>query len=544
MARVSTAPITTLEEALAVIARLTEQVAQQELLIRQMQDQLRRLLHGRFGARTERMLGAQAGQQLIDSVSDLLSREQREAAMLTADQPAPIPLPAKVAAAEAEQVPPVAAKRAPRRPSESWSQRHPELPVETVVLEPSAEDLVDSAGQAKVAIGEEVSERLGFVSAKLVIKRSVRKRYASPTTLDERTIAPQPPSITPSGSLDDSLVHWLMAQRFGYSFPFFRSLELLRCLGVVLPRSTVNDAAADWAAVMWPLAQEIRKELLRQPLLFADHAVMRQQDPERDGSCRRIPIFVLTDGQRAFFDAPPTLNDARAEELLHGFTGQLIGDDWSGWHPFDPGGCNAHARRPFAELQAISPEARDLIERYAKLYAIEADIRQRAAADRLDGQALWDFRRAERHRLGGPAIMDGLRRAAEAIAQRHPKGTTLGNGARYILRLWPRLIRFLDDGTLLPDNNTAERALRPIALNRKNSLFLGQGDASPDRAAIAWTIFTSCRLQGIDPIAYLAAVTPTLLAWRIALLEGTPRPDLSSWTPIEWTRQMAATKAA
>jgi transposase len=271
--------------------------------------------------------------------------------------------------------------------------------------------------------------------------------------------------------------------------------------------------------------------------------VMRQQDRDLEGKCRRIPVFVATDGHLAWYDAPPTLRNERAAEVLHGYGGTILGDDWSGWKPHDPAGCNAHARRPFAELQALSPEAHDLVARYAQLYAIEGAIRRDAEAQGLVDHALWAFRVAERQRLGAPAIMDGLRTAAEAIATGHPKGTTLGNGGRYLLRCWDRLIRFLTDGRLLPDNNTAERALRGIALNRKNSLFLGHGDRAADRAAIAWTIFGSCRLQRIDPMAYLNDVTPELLRWRQELLAGRDRlPDLAHLTPPAWAARRAKTR--
>ena len=101
---------------------------------------------------------------------------------------------------------------------------------------------------------------------------------------------------------------------------------------------------------------------------------------------------------------------------------------------------------------------------------------------------------------------------------------------------------FLKDGQLVPDNNTAEGVLRTIALNRKNSLFLGIGIESPKRAATAWTIIGSCRQQSIPATRYLADITPTLLAWRRANRAKLPLPDLSQLTPKSWAGRQAAQK--
>jgi transposase len=108
-----------------------------------------------------------------------------------------------------------------------------------------------------------------------------------------------------------------------------------------------------------------------------------------------------------------------------------------------------------------------------------------------------------------------------------------------VIRLWPELTAFLTDGLLRPDNNTAERALRTIALNRKNSLFLGTGKDSPNRAASAWTIFGSCRQQGIPATKYLAEITPILLDWRTAHRAKRPLPDLGHLTPKAWASRLA-----
>lgn len=533
---------------LAENVRLRSAVVQLQAQVRALQDLTRRLLRGRFGAKTEAMIGACLGQAIIVGMESLLSAEQQAAAQgrpdvldpvtgvvtpglpaapVTAEQPA---APVREAAAE----PPLRAKRTPRRNPAAWSERHPELPVDMTVLQPAADDLVDSDGRAKVRIGEETTETLAIDGPHLVVKRIVRPRYASAATSGERVIAALPERITPAGSLDDSAVHHLMEQRYGYSVPFFRSLSMIAALGVHLPRSTVNGAAADWARIMQPLADAIRADLWKSPLLFVDHAIMRQQDHDRDGTCARIPVFTATDGEQSWYYAPPTLCDARGAEVLEGYAGKWIADDWSGWNKNRPsGGCNAHGRRPFAELQTVSTDAGSIVQRYGLIYRHEARIADDLASSGLTGQAKLDAIVAERQRHCAP-IMAGIHDEAERIAAAQPPKTTLGNGARYLLRCWPKLTAFLNDGLLLPDNNTAERALRLIALNRKNSLFLGVGEHAPQRAAIAWTIFGSCRQLAIPATRYLTDITPELHAWHRAKRDGLILPDLARVTPRAW----------
>ncbi len=537
-----------------------------EQQLRVIQDYVRRLLRGRFGSKTEALIGSCLGQEIIVGLESLMSAEERAAAQgrpdvcdpetgkVTTGRPAPALVDTPVApppAAPADTAAPASvpdpataskpdlrAKRKPRR-GPKLSEQYPDLPVDTTVLEPTAEDLVDSDGRPKVKIEDEITETMVIDGPRVSIKRTIRPRYASVTTNGERVIAALPDRITPKGILDDSAIHHLMEQRYGYSVPFFRSLTMIEMLGIDLSRSTVNDAAGDWAEVMSPLAAAIRAEIWTSPLIFVDHAVMRQQDHSREGTCARIPVFTATDGEQSWFLAPPTLNDARAAEVLAGYRGKWIGDDWSGWRKMPPhAGCNAHGRRPFAELQTVSTEAGGIVQLYALIYHREQSINDTALREGLTGQRLYDFRVAQRQEHSAP-VMARIRAEAEAIARRHPPKTTLGNGARYLIRLWSELTAFLKDGLLKPDNNTAERALRIIALNRKNSLFLGTGKDSPIRAATAWTIFGSCRQQTIPATHYLAEITPILLEWRAADRAKRPKPALTQHTPKCWARRQS-----
>jgi transposase len=166
--------------------------------------------------------------------------------------------------------------------------------------------------------------------------------------------------------------------------------------------------------------------------------------------------------------------------------------------------CWAHARRPFYEFYTSnqSPLAAEVLARIAKLYEIEAGIR---------GQPP-NVRQAVR-RLRSRPLVEDLHLWLEDHLPRLPGWTDLAKAMRYALRHWDGLIRYLDDGRLEMDTNVVERAIRPVTITRKNSLFAGS-DAGARRWAIANTLIQSCKLNGIEPLAYLTDVLQRIVSAR------------------------------
>src|SRR6185437_8092223 len=158
--------------------------------------------------------------------------------------------------------------------------------------------------------------------------------------------------------------------------------------------------------------------------------------------------------------------------------------------------CWSHVRRRFYELAAAGPApiATEALERIAKLYAIEKDIRGRTA----------DERRAVRQDRSQP-IIDGLEPWLRAKLALISQKTKLAEAIRYALSRWNGLTCFLDDGRIEIDSNVVERSIRPIALNRKNALFAGSEGGAENWAVVA-SLIESCKLKAIDPQAYLTEV--------------------------------------
>lgn len=197
-----------------------------------------------------------------------------------------------------------------------------------------------------------------------------------------------------------------------------------------------------------------------------------------------------------------SLAGSHPRQHLKDFTGALQADAYAGFHHlYGPGriyevACWAHARRKFYEIHAIhaSPTTTEVLARIAALYAIEEDIRGKPV----------ELRREVRQSRAEPLIDELHKWMDKAVRQLSPKSETAA-AIRYSLSRWRALTRYIDDGRLEIGNNSAERALRVVALGRKNYLFAGS-DTGGERAAAIYSLLGSAKLNGIDPEHYLRTV--------------------------------------
>lgn len=178
--------------------------------------------------------------------------------------------------------------------------------------------------------------------------------------------------------------------------------------------------------------------------------------------------------------------------------------------------CWSHVRRKFYELAASSPVAEDVPRRIADLYTIESEICGSAAEDRRRV-------RDKRSRL----IVEDLHRHFQALDRQISRKSRLGEAIRYALGRWDGLIRFLDDGRIDLDTNTVERSIRPLAVNRKNALFAGSDEGGDNWAVIA-TLIECCKLNGINPQAWLTETLTRLAAGHPASKVG----ELMPWNRV------------
>lgn len=529
--------ITQLKQMIAELeAKLAAQdqiIAKQRELLAKFEHYIRGLLRDRFGRKAERILGiTHPDQTLIDGVAEFLAAQ---AAAPATPEAAPVAQPAAEAptAIDSAAVEPAAKPRGKRKPP---TERFPELAVRTEVADLPADQRIDADGQPMVRCGTHVSETIVHRAAETFIQRTIYPRYRSAAVIDaagkpETAGVPVPERIVDQGMLADETVVQIAVGKFADAMPCNRTLEIMARSGCRLSGSVVDTAMAAMGDLLAPVAARIRGDLLRSPVVGADAAMMRCRDSDRPGTCRRTPIYTVTDGRQAWYRWAPDEDHEHATEVIDGFHRWIITDAWSGWPKATSigarlAGCWAHARRPFARIQEADPDADRMVRLIGELYAIERQ------AD--DVGIVGDARRQLRQRLSAP-VVERIRLFAAHITAQHPgdRAHPTRRGATYIHRQWYDLVRFLDHAELRLDNNLAEGDLRMVALIRKNSLYLGAASAGP-RFANCLSVIRSCRLARINPTSYLHAVVPDLIRHRRATAAGLDADHLVPATPLAW----------
>jgi transposase len=318
--------------------------------------------------------------------------------------------------------------------------------------------------------------------------------------------------------------------------PLHRQSVIYGRAGVELERSTLADWVGQAAFLLEPLAAAISRHVRAGVALHADDTPVPVLDPGR-GKTKTGRLWVLVRDERPWGGpAPPAVTylyspdrkSAHAQTLLEGCRGFLHADGYAGFNGLyepDPASgdarlievaCWAHGRRKLFEVHAAtgSAIAQETLQRMATLFNIEAEINGHAP----------EHRHTVRQERSLPMLADLKDFLAAALASISRK-SSLAGAIRYSLSRWPALCRFTHDGRLEMTNNSAERAIRPLALGRKNYLFAGS-DRGGRRAALIYTIVQTATLNDLDPEAYLRDV--------IARIADHPIHRVDALLPWNW----------
>lgn len=398
-----------------------------------------------------------------------------------------------------------------KQQTERPSHRKPlpdHLPREDVVLD--IDGMVCSCcGGALHTIGESVSEMLDWIPAQFRVIRTVRPKYAC-RVCETVAQAPAPERLIAGGLATPALIAQVLVSKYCDHTPLYRQSQIFARNGVDLARSTL----AGWVggACWWleALHERLAKDVFASGHLFADDTPIPVLDPGR-GRTKTGRLWVYAREQRPWAGPePPTAlymfaPDRKAERPvshLQHFKGVLHVDGYAGFEQLTAKGdivlaaCWAHTRRKFYDVaQATgSPIAQEALRRIGELYIIEAEMRGQSPPHRL-------IVRRERSKL----VIADLRTWLEAQLAQVSGRSTLAEAIRYALARWQGLTRFLHDGRIELDTNPVERAIRPVALGRKNHLFAGS-DGGGERWAIICSLIETAKLNGVEPYAYLADI--------------------------------------
>jgi transposase len=365
-------------------------------------------------------------------------------------------------------------------------------------------------GEPLHRIGEDIGERLDIVPAQFRVLVVRRPKYGCRACENVVVQASAPARLIEGGLPTEATVAQVLVSKYADHLPLYRQAQIYARQGIELDRSTLADWVGHAAFLLRPIHERLLAALKSSAKLFADETTAPVLDPGR-GRTKLGQLWAYARDDRPWGGTDPPgvayvyAPDRKAERPithLAGFKGTLQVDGYGGYRALAERGdvqlafCWSHVRRRFYELAAAGPApiASEALERIAGLYATEKEIRGRSADERL-------VVRQERSR---PIIEDlepWLRAKLALISQK----TKLAEAIRYALSRWDGLTRFLDDGRIEIDSNVVERSIRPIALNRKNALFAGS-DGGAEHWAVIASLIETCKLNTIDPYAYLSDV--------------------------------------
>lgn len=390
-------------------------------------------------------------------------------------------------------------------------------------------------------LGEDISEMLEYVPASFVVIRHVRPKLSC-TKCDCIVQAPAPSRPIERGMAGPGLLAHVLVSKYCDHLPLYRQSEMYARQEVELERSTLADWVGGCAYLLEPLVDALSRYVMTASKLHADDTPVPVLAPG-SGKTKmgRLWTYVRDDrpagdpaAPAVWFAYSPDRKGEHPDRHLREFRGTLQADAYAGFQQLYETGriqeaaCWAHVRRKFYDLQQAhaSPVSTEALERIAALYGIEKEIRGRPPEER----------RAVRQERSLP-LLASLREWFEATLPKLSRKSDTTAAIRYALTRWDALLRFCEDGTLEMDNNAAERALRDVALGRKNYLFAGS-DSGGERAASIYSLIGSAKLNGLDPEAYLREVLARindhpinrieeLLPWNLAV-NVSPRAQAAS----------------
>ena len=482
----------------AVVETRDDEIERLQRLIKQLQ-------RTQFGRRSERLDPDQLALGLEDLDADI-ARTKAHHAVPSANDP------------ESDSR---AASRRPTLPDH--------LPREDVRLDVERDECPGCGGRLH-SIGEATSEMLDWVPAQLRVLRIRRPKYGCRAcgTIHQ---APAPDRVIAKGLATPGLLAQVLVSKYCDHTPLYRQAQILARHGVRIERSTL----AGWVggACWWlePLQARLAAHVFASTKLFADDTPLPVLDPGRGRTkTGRLWVYARDDRPWAGPDPPSAVYfyspDRKAERPaahLDRFRGILQVDGYAGFETLAAKGdivlaaCWAHARRKFYEFHQAtgSPIAAEALRRIAELYAVEKRIRGQPA----------EARQRAREAESRPLI-EAMKPWLETELRRVPPRGGLAEAIRYALARWPALCRFLDDGRVELDNNPVERAIRPVALGRKNHLFAGS-DGGGERWAMVCSLIATAKLNDVEPYAYLKDVLERMV-------DGHPVNRLDDLLPWNW----------
>jgi transposase len=479
-----------LEAAHRLIRELLATLREQTHLNANLQHQLEQLLRRLYGRKSEKL----DPNQLL-----LFAREILEAA---AAEPTPEPEPAP----------------SPPKPPAKGHGRKPlpaSLPRKPVVHDvPLEKRLCPECGGQRTCFAREIREQLEYVPASMIVLEHIWPKYACAACQGHVVAAERLPEPIERGLPGPGLLAHVAVSKYADHQPLYRQEGIFKRFGVELARSTMCDWMADAAGLLAPLVKAMTKRVLMSDVIQTDDTPVKVQDHANKGiKTGRLWVYI-GDANHHFhvYDYTPDRSRDGPERILNGFEGYLQADAYSAYDAlFTSGkivevGCMMHARRKFYDARLSDPaRSHVMLAWIIGLYEVEEDAKEAQKKHPEWDDSAWYAHRYELRIKRSKPILDAIHAWLETEQPKVLPKSPIGEAIGYALNHWNALIRPLEAGFLEIDNGASERAMKPVALGRKNWLFAGS-DEGGRTAATLMSLCMTCKDLGIDPFAYLRDV--------------------------------------
>lgn len=526
-----------LADAHRVIRELQSQVDQQLALIQQQQRLLeaQQLQNERMQRQLEQLLRQRYGPK---------SEQRHPEQLLLFGEAVPIP-----------PAPPAPEPKAKAKNGHGRQKLPASLPRQEVVHDLTAEQKAcPECGVTRTRIGEESSEQLEYVAASLRVLVHKRPKYACAKCQAHVAVAAKLPEPIERGLPGVGLLAHIVVSKYVDHLPLYRQERIFERQGVRLSRQTTCGWMAECAGLLEPIWKGMKARVLQSKVIQTDDTPVPVQDAELKGKNRTGRLWVyLGDREHPFvvYDYTPDRKAEGPESFLRDYaSGSLQSDAYSGYGRLHARGlvavgCWAHARRKFHEaITSDKTGAEEAIDWIGRLYGVERSATEEAARrlmelgrepTEVERIALEDEVRADRRARQSRAILDGFSKWLESrVGPVMPK-SPLGQAIGYARSNWSSLVRYLESPILSIDNNASERAIRPLALGRKNWMHLGS-DAGGRTAAILLSVTQSAKAVGVEPWSYARDV--------LDRISTQPMSRLAELLPDQWRANAAGVGVA
>ncbi len=401
-----------------------------------------------------------------------------------------------------------------------------DLPVEEIVLDiPKEEKICPKTNKPLIKIGEEISHKLAYRPGKCFLKKFIRPKYGLPNG-EGIAVAAMPDNLLLKCRADESLLSDIAVRKFADHLPLYRLSEIFSREGIFISRKLLSQWMIKIGMALKPLYKEMKKQILATNNIFIDETCVKMQ---KIGKCKQTYMWVIANETYRIYDFRENHNHSNVSEILGSYNGVLHSDKYGAyeklanekkiiWCP-----CWAHIRRKFFESSGSPPFRKWVLRKIRYLFMLERVAWNRTQEERL----------VIRKEKEIPIIDELIEKIKEKLQENILPKSKLRKAIGYFYGLIPYLKNYTKYPNARLDNNVAERAIRPIAIGRKNWLFFGSPKGG-EAGAVMMSFIQTCRGLGINPRDYLEDVMRRLMGYKANKLQ--------ELLPDQWIKKKALNK--